>query len=257
MAPRRPPSSTPETPVLSVEQLHLRIRRLQDCIRALGEFDAQKVQKRYGIPEVMELEASIKGLSRQLSATALRLTVGIEMPLHSTTDLALCGPAMHSAGARKSTTTRGTLEEARQYLTEGKQRSIGLLQEAIRALEYEIADRQHHATPAAATAAPSPTPRPREVFVVHGHDEGAREAIARFLERIGFKAIILHEQANKGRTVIEKVVDHGDVGFAVVLLTPDDEGCKKGEIPRPRARQNVVLELATSSGHLGANTCSR
>ncbi|MPQ87262.1 nucleotide-binding protein, partial [Pseudomonas sp. MAFF 730085] len=48
--------------------------------------------------------------------------------------------------------------------------------------------------------------------------------VARFLERIGFEAVILHEQANQGRTVIEKVEAHGDVGFAVVLLTPDDEG---------------------------------
>ncbi|MGQ5266204.1 TIR domain-containing protein, partial [Xanthomonas arboricola] len=60
----------------------------------------------------------------------------------------------------------------------------------------------------------------RKVFIVHGHDDGARETVARFLERIGLEAIILHEQANQGRTIIEKVVAHSDVGFAVVLLTP-------------------------------------
>jgi predicted nucleotide-binding protein len=91
----------------------------------------------------------------------------------------------------------------------------------------------------------------RKVFIVHGHDEGARETVARFLERIGLDAIILHEQANKGRTVIEKVVAHSDVGFAVVLLTPDDEGCAKGGTPEPRARQNVLLELGFFIGHLG------
>src|ERR1700722_9287258 len=109
MAPRRPSSPRPETPVLSLEQLHLRITRLQDCIRALGEFDPQKVQKRYGIPEVMELEASIKG--------ALAAAFGDGTPaynryrglLHSTMDLTLYVPAMHSAGAHKSTTTRETL----------------------------------------------------------------------------------------------------------------------------------------------------
>jgi predicted nucleotide-binding protein len=95
------------------------------------------------------------------------------------------------------------------------------------------------------------TSRSRKVFIVHGHDDGARETVARFLERVGFEAIILHEQANKGRTIIEKVVAHGDVGFAVVLLTPDDEGCKKGETIRPRARQNVVLELGYFIGRLG------
>lgn len=94
-------------------------------------------------------------------------------------------------------------------------------------------------------------PLSHKVFIVHGHDDGAREAVARFLERIGLEAIILHEQANQGRTVIEKVEAHGDVGFAVVLLTPDDEGCKKGETPEPRARQNVLLELGYFIGRLG------
>ena len=91
----------------------------------------------------------------------------------------------------------------------------------------------------------------RKVFIVHGHDDGARETVARFLERIGLEAIILHEQANQGRTVIEKVVAHSDVGFAVVLLTPDDEGCVRGGTPEPRARQNVLLELGYFIGRLG------
>lgn len=91
----------------------------------------------------------------------------------------------------------------------------------------------------------------RKVFIVHGHNDGARETVARFLERIGLEAIILHEQANQGRTIIEKVVAHSDVGFAVVLLTPDDEGCVKGGSPEPRARQNVLLELGYFIGRLG------
>jgi predicted nucleotide-binding protein len=92
-----------------------------------------------------------------------------------------------------------------------------------------------------------------KVFVVHGHDEGAREAVARFIGDLGFQPIILHERANEGRTVIEKVEAHGAVGFAVVLLTPDDEGCEKGGTPGPRPRQNVVLELGYFVGRLGRN----
>jgi|ERR1039457_6281543 predicted nucleotide-binding protein len=91
----------------------------------------------------------------------------------------------------------------------------------------------------------------RKVFIVHGHDDGAREAVARFLERLGLQPVILHEQANRGKTVIEKFEMHRDVGFAVVLMTPDDEGCEKGGTPRPRARQNVVLELGYFVGVLG------
>lgn len=92
-----------------------------------------------------------------------------------------------------------------------------------------------------------------KIFIVHGHDDGARESVARFLERQGFDAIILHEQANQGRTVIEKVEANSDVGFAVVLLTPDDEGCIKGGTAEPRARQNVLLELGYFIGRLGRN----
>ena len=94
-------------------------------------------------------------------------------------------------------------------------------------------------------------PFSRKVFIVHGHDDGARETVARFLERIGLEAVILHEQANQGRTIIEKVVANSDVGFAVVLLTPDDEGCIKGGTLEPRARQNVLLELGYFIGRLG------
>lgn len=92
-----------------------------------------------------------------------------------------------------------------------------------------------------------------KVFVVHGHDEAARESIARYLEQLGLKPIILHEQPNSGRTIIEKLEKHGEVYFAVVLLTPDDVGAsKKSEKDlKPRARQNVILELGYFIGKLG------
>ena len=60
----------------------------------------------------------------------------------------------------------------------------------------------------------------------------------------------MHEQANQSRTVIEKIEGYSDVGFAVVLLTPDDEGNLKGGEPQPRARQNVLLELGYFIGKL-------
>ncbi|HAE54972.1 MAG: hypothetical protein CMI62_02975 [Parvibaculum sp.] len=100
-------------------------------------------------------------------------------------------------------------------------------------------------------------PAPRKAFIVHGHDDAAREAVARFLERLNFEAIVLHEQANQGRTIIEKIEAHGDVGFAVVLLTPDDIGGMSEDDLRPRARQNVLLELGYFVGRLGrARVCA-
>ena len=94
----------------------------------------------------------------------------------------------------------------------------------------------------------------REVFVVHGHDGEAKESVARFLEKLGLDAIILHEQANQGRTLIEKFeISSKNVAFAVVLLTPDDLGCAADKPDQlvPRARQNVILELGYFMGRLG------
>jgi Predicted nucleotide-binding protein containing TIR-like domain len=98
----------------------------------------------------------------------------------------------------------------------------------------------------------------KKVFIVHGHDGEARETVARFLANIHLEPIILHEQANLGRTVIEKVEANSDVGFAVVLLTPDDLGRAKNEAElEPRARQNVLLELGYFIAKLGReNVCA-
>jgi predicted nucleotide-binding protein len=93
-----------------------------------------------------------------------------------------------------------------------------------------------------------------KVFIVHGHDIYAKSEMARTLERGGFEAIILHEQASAGKTVIEKIEDNTDVAFAVVLYTPCDVGrAKEGKIDdeRSRARQNVVFEHGYLIGKLG------
>lgn len=97
-----------------------------------------------------------------------------------------------------------------------------------------------------------------KVFVVHGHDEAAKQSLARFLERIELEAVILSEMPDQGRTIIEKFEAYaGEVGFAVVLLTPDDLVMKpNGKGTDFRARQNVVFELGYFAGRLGrGKTC--
>lgn len=92
------------------------------------------------------------------------------------------------------------------------------------------------------------------VFVVHGHDTLAKLELARTLEKLNLTAIVLHEQANEGKTVIEKFERNASrVAFAVILLTPDDAGYPAGkpEDVSPRARQNVLLELGYFLGALG------
>ena len=99
----------------------------------------------------------------------------------------------------------------------------------------------------------------KEVFIVHGKDDGPKQAVARFLERLELSPIILHEQPNQGQTIIEKFVEYSKVGFAVVLLTPDDVGgpADGSDDQRARARQNVILELGFFLGKLGRErTCA-
>lgn len=92
----------------------------------------------------------------------------------------------------------------------------------------------------------------RKVFIVHGHDHQAKSELALLLTHLGLEPIILHEQPNEGKTIIEKLESHSNVGFCFVLLTPDDLGTKRGstETFRLRARQNVVFEFGLFVGLL-------
>lgn len=94
--------------------------------------------------------------------------------------------------------------------------------------------------------------KPSSVFIVHGHDEALKQAVARLVEKQGINAIILHEQPNKGATIIEKIERYSDVGAAICLFTSDDAGKGKDEkTENGRARQNVVFEAGFFMGNLG------
>jgi predicted nucleotide-binding protein len=105
-----------------------------------------------------------------------------------------------------------------------------------------------------------PSELSNRVFIVHGHDDEMKAEAKLVLLQLGLEPIILHEPPDKNRTIIEKFVDYADVQFAVVLFSGDDYGYSKeeqnmvdkGEMidPRPRARQNVVLELGFFLGKL-------
>jgi predicted nucleotide-binding protein len=98
-----------------------------------------------------------------------------------------------------------------------------------------------------------------KVFIVHGHDYTLRDKVSKFVSDLGLSPVVLQEQANKGRTVFTKLIDHSNVGFAIVLLTPDDRGGKAEssfENLNFRARQNVILEFGYFVAKLGlGNVC--
>jgi len=98
-----------------------------------------------------------------------------------------------------------------------------------------------------------------QVFIVHGHDDVAKTKTARFVEKLGFEAIILHEQASSSKTIIEKIEEYSNVGFGIILYTPCDIGGKQIVNPdlKSRARQNVVFEHGFLIGKIGrSNVCA-
>ena len=93
----------------------------------------------------------------------------------------------------------------------------------------------------------------RKVFVVHGHDGRLLEKVKAFLCKHSLRPIVLREQPNVGRTIIEKFEYYAHVNYAVILLTADDIGyCKTANMNKEkRGRQNVVLEMGYFMGKYG------
>lgn len=101
--------------------------------------------------------------------------------------------------------------------------------------------------------------RTKKVFVVHGRDESAKTNLEIFLHEVGLEPVVLHRQADEGLTIIEKFEKHSDVGYAFILLTPDeiaylaveDSKLENERNKEFRARPNVIFEFGYFVGKLG------
>ncbi len=94
--------------------------------------------------------------------------------------------------------------------------------------------------------------RSGRIFLVHGRDTTARDSLISMLECLGLEPVVIMNEPTHGRTVIEQIEACADVGFALILFTPDDHGSRIGSrqlLPRPR--QNVVFEYGLFVGWLG------
>ena len=98
----------------------------------------------------------------------------------------------------------------------------------------------------------------RSIFIVHGHDISSMNSIRTLVHRsTGVMPISLAEEPGRGRTIIEKFEEYGSTSsFVIVLLSPDDVGQTQVDSelnvePKPRARQNVILELGYFIGKIG------
>ena len=236
MAKRSPPSSPLAPAKMTVEEMRRGIALLGRRMAEVEKFDPQATSAH-----------DLGGLERAIDE-ALERTFGTS----SSDYKRYCKAAHFDRGPLNMGNPWGRSgpEDRMRYVVEGRQRSIALLKEAIRVLEERLEDENASPTlPHPAFPAPEPTTN-KNIFIVHGHDHAAREAVARVVEKLGLGAIILSEQTNQGRTLIEKFEALSDVGFAIILLTPDDVGGTSGETMRPRARQNVILELGYFVGKL-------
>lgn len=231
MATRKPPPP-PQQANLTPDKMRKGVTRLERLIAEIEAFDVDKLTKRWSAEQIA-LETTIEGTLASVFGHGT-----VEYRRYHTGNLDHGGIVMDLGFGGGSRNDDGRL--ARQYVTEGKAQAIQTLQSAVKWLHEEI---EHTDELPPSTADVPLLKLSQKIFIVHGHDQAALQTVARLIERIGYEAIILSEQANRGRTIIEKIEEHGDVGFAVVLLTPDDVGGKSSESLQPRARQNVLLEL--------------
>lgn len=222
---------------LTVEQMRGAVKKIERRIADLESFDVSSIRERWD-PVVEAFEKRVNTTLQEILGhdtveyqeysigrldTLPLIIGGGPDPIHEV-------HAGYRAGIERARLKLGTLRDILRERIEDSQEAP-----AVKDFRAEVRE---------------PT---RKVFVVHGHDDGLKETVARYLSKLELVPVVLHEQPNQGRTIIEKFERHADVDFAVVLFTPDDIGYPVGrpEQARPRARQNVVLELGFFLGALG------
>ena len=148
--------------------------------------------------------------------------------------------------------TEGT--DFRPYRVSGVREAVTILDSAK--LELEIAQETAPVQTATTMVTPPEREKSTRVFIVHGQDEGKKYELESYLQKLLAEApIILHQEPNGGKVLIEKLEDSASsVGYAIVLLTGDDVGRAKqldSKDDQSRARQNVVFEMGFFFGLIG------
>lgn len=238
MATRNKPAPVPESRKLSTDELRRAIDKVRRRTDELTSFDLSSFSER-STPASEALRTKINATLSDIFGEGTTEYHRYFVTDLNTTPLIIGRqwyPNEYQAGAKK-----------------GFDKAIAKLGGLVEILEERLEDAGDARSDGTAPSMLQARPVGRRVFVVHGHDSAARLEVEAFLRKLKFEPVVLHDQPNGGRTIIEKLEKHtSDVDFAVILLTPDDEGRPLGENPlRPRARQNVVLELGLFYGLLG------
>ncbi|WP_267389469.1 nucleotide-binding protein [Sphingomonas sp. GC_Shp_3] len=225
-------------PEMTADQLRRGVARLKKRVTEIEEFDVNRIMTKHGDPETIRITNSIEeALTRTFEQGS------VEYKRYQS------AAGVYTGGIFMAGYDPDTIGDVRDYAKKSLDESKSTLCSAIAALEERLSEVSDESVSVVAAIGGDL----KSAFIVHGHDGEAKEAVARFLSSLSIKPIILHEQASQGRTIIEKIEHHSDVGFAVVILTPDDSGAANGQEAKARARQNVILELGYFIGKLNRN----
>jgi predicted nucleotide-binding protein len=95
--------------------------------------------------------------------------------------------------------------------------------------------------------------RGENILLIHGHDEATKESVSKFIQTLGLRALVLHEQPNGGRGIIEKFGESSNINFAIILLTPNDITSPQNKPGEQQAQisQSVIFEFGYFLGKLG------
>ncbi len=229
-----PPSYQPAE--LTVDKIERAIPRLEKRIAELKNLDISGMAERGG-PAIQAIRVSIEQTLEEVFGA-----YSTEYKRYSSAAVLSGGPISIGGGRI----------DHRPYYDKSRLAAVAMLQQAVKSLierKEDLSGDSIQEVPIADNSVPQFS---RRVFVVHGHDGEHRETVAQFLEQLGLQAVILHEQPNKGRALITKFQEvASDIGFAIVLMTPDDMGGIRDGETQPRARQNVIFELGFFIGALG------
>lgn len=231
----RKPASSHISKTLSYPEKQAAITRLQSRIKELHQLDLSQINRGDDQP-VTDIEGRIRSTLASIYG-------------QNSIEYERLSNAAHLDQTTYSYVNETPPQKIREGVDRGKKHSISILQGEVDALLEDVQFSTPFQPENTSTVTPlnSVEPPSNTIFIVHGRDDTAKMEVARLVERAGLEAIILHEQANGGRTIIQKFEDHGSAaGFAVVIMTPDDVGGLQ-----PRARQNVIGEMFWFAGRLG------
>jgi len=100
--------------------------------------------------------------------------------------------------------------------------------------------------------APHKESHKKNILIVHGRNDGVKDKVANFISKLGIEPIILNEQLNRGRTLLEKLEEYSDIKAAIIIFTNDDIGNNNNDSEyEKRARQNLIFEAGYFHGKLG------